>query len=52
MIDNGIGMNKEELIQHLGQIAHSGTKRRYSNFRKQENNALIGGVGVGFIQLL
>ncbi|MAH61217.1 MAG: molecular chaperone HtpG [Legionellales bacterium] len=49
VIDNGIGMNKEELIQHLGQIAHSGTKATIQQLQEaKENNALIGQFGVGF----
>jgi molecular chaperone HtpG len=48
--DNGIGMNEEDLVAHLGTIARSGTK----NFLKQltgeaqKDSNLIGQFGVGF----
>ncbi|AYE36419.1 molecular chaperone HtpG [Borrelia turcica IST7] len=48
--DNGIGMNEEDLINHLGVIAKSGTKEFINNLKKDEKNAssLIGQFGVGF----
>ena len=48
--DNGIGMNREELIKNLGTIAHSGTRElvKHLNGDKQKNNSLIGQFGVGF----
>ncbi len=48
--DNGIGMNREELIKNLGTIAHSGTRElvKHLNGDKQKNSNLIGQFGVGF----
>ena len=48
--DNGIGMNDEDLVAHLGTIARSGTKSFLSNLSgdaKRDSN-LIGQFGVGF----
>jgi molecular chaperone HtpG len=48
--DNGIGMNREEAIAHLGTIARSGTAEflaQLSGDQKQDA-ALIGQFGVGF----
>lgn len=48
--DNGIGMNRDEAVAHLGTIAKSGTKEflaRLSSDQKK-NDALIGQFGVGF----
>jgi len=57
--DTGIGMSREEVIEHIGTIAKSGTKAFVENLKKQaaekkkkeENNEstdLIGQFGIGF----
>ncbi len=50
--DNGIGMNKQDLINNLGTIARSGTENFLQNIAKSTNNdeklQLIGQFGVGF----
>ncbi len=48
--DNGIGMDKDDLINHLGTIARSGSAEFINNLTgdKQKDMALIGQFGVGF----
>ena len=48
--DNGIGMNREEIISQLGTIARSGTKAFLKEIKDKANseNQLIGQFGVGF----
>ena len=48
--DNGIGMNKQDLIDHLGTIARSGSAEFLKSLSgdKQKDMAIIGQFGVGF----
>ena len=48
--DNGIGLTREQAIEHLGTIARSGTKAFAQALREKGNSAegLIGQFGVGF----
>lgn len=49
--DNGIGMSKDELIQNLGTIAHSGSKEflnKIKEAREKNDLDIIGQFGVGF----
>ncbi|MDJ0880397.1 MAG: molecular chaperone HtpG [Gammaproteobacteria bacterium] len=48
--DNGIGMNREEVIEHIGTIAKSGTRSFLDNLTGEQSKdaQLIGQFGVGF----
>ncbi|MDJ1257586.1 MAG: molecular chaperone HtpG [Candidatus Midichloria sp.] len=47
--DNGIGMNRDDLVNNLGTIANSGTQKFLEqNIANKQNLELIGQFGVGF----
>jgi molecular chaperone HtpG len=48
--DTGIGMSRDEIIEHLGTIAHSGTARFLDKLTgdQKKDSQLIGQFGVGF----
>jgi len=48
--DNGIGMNREDIVSNLGTIARSGTSEFVNNLTgdQKKDSAMIGQFGVGF----
>jgi len=48
--DNGVGMNRQEVIENIGTIANSGTKKFFDNMTgdQTKDSQLIGQFGVGF----
>ena len=50
MSDNGIGMSRQEVIDHIGTIAKSGTREFFQQLTadRAKDAHLIGQFGVGF----
>ncbi|MHB8254789.1 MAG: molecular chaperone HtpG [Acidiferrobacter sp.] len=50
VVDNGIGMSREEVVENIGTIARSGTRRFFERLTGDEakDARLIGQFGVGF----
>src|SRR2546430_11581203 len=48
--DNGIGMDRDEVVENIGTIARSGTRRFFQSLTgdQQKDASLIGQFGVGF----
>ncbi|RKZ68052.1 MAG: molecular chaperone HtpG [Gammaproteobacteria bacterium] len=50
VLDNGIGMSREDVVEHLGTIAKSGTKEFFNSLTgdQSKDSQMIGQFGVGF----
>ncbi len=50
VLDNGIGMSREDVIEHLGTIAKSGTQEFFKSLTgdQSKDSQMIGQFGVGF----
>ena len=50
VVDNGIGMSRDEIVEHLGTIAKSGTRQFFESLTGDQSKdaQLIGQFGVGF----
>jgi len=50
VLDNGIGMSREDVVEHLGTIAKSGTQEFFSSLTgdQSKDSQMIGQFGVGF----
>lgn len=46
--DNGVGMTEKEVMENIGTIAHSGTKKFVEKVKKSQDAHLIGQFGIGF----
>src|SRR6202042_1806629 len=48
--DNGVGMSRQEVIEHIGTIAKSGTREFFQSLsgHQRKDATLIGQFGVGF----
>merc|ERR1719183_2382089 len=48
VVDGGIGMTKEDLVNHLGSLGASGTKNFVEKLKESNDANFIGQFGVGF----